>query len=189
MIKFYTPTFASVRDDSYARVVNRLVGSFDVLTFMRGRAYYGSIPSDVRVILGDGDLGDFISTHVSWKIFSHRAAEMIARRAGDAVQFFDLPLYRAATGEKIDGYQILNSTCAIRCIDLSSAEIVYREDLPDEIFVVHKWVFDERAIPKNIHVFRAAEYISALYFSEQLKNELTTVEPPFKDLGFLEYGG
>ena len=117
MIKFYAPTFSSTRDDAYARIVKRTVGSFDVLAFMRGRPFDGTIPSDVKVLLGDGELADFMSTHVSWRIFSRRAADHRAswRRCRTV---FEAPLFRERTGEQIEGYKILNATRSVRCIDL-----------------------------------------------------------------------
>ena len=189
MIRFYAPTYSSTHDDEYARVAGRVAGSFDLLTFMRGRPFYGAIPSDVRIMLGEGDLGDFISTHVSWKIFSRRAAEIIARTAGDAVQFFDAPLFRATTGSRVDGYQIINATRAIYCIDLSRADVSYREDSPEKIDRVHRWAFDGSAIPNDLHVFRPAEYLPAICFSKKLTEEMMSAEPAFEDLGFVEYGG
>ena len=154
MIKFYTPTYGSTRDDAYARIVKRVTGSFDLLVFMRGKPFTGVIPSDVRIMLGDGVLGDFMSSPVSWEIFSERAARLIEHVSGADVQLFDAPLHRIMTGERIEGFRIVNATRAIRCLDLSKADVSYRGGTPDKIERVHRWVFDEAAIPKDVHVFR-----------------------------------
>lgn len=190
MTILYRPCFSSRSDDEFARFVNYETHSFDLLSFDWGRPFKGVIPEGVRLYLGEGVLGEFMMPIVFGTcIFADRAADIIARLAGAAVQFFDAPLYRQSTGKRIGGYKILNATRAIRCLDMEKAEVEYDEENPDRIDIVHKWAFDESLIPPDLHVFRAAEYLPAMFFSKSLEKELITIQPPLKDLGFLEYGG
>ncbi len=48
----------------------------------------------------------------------------------------------------------------------------------------NRWVFDEAAIP-DVHVFRAAEYLAALYFSEKLMEVVFRPSQPSKIWAFL----
>src|SRR3989442_1689855 len=74
-----------------------------------------SLPRSVRfnISLARSDLPDLIRTPCSWDLFSGRAAAVISRIAGHAVQLFDAPLYNEMTGEPVGDYKIVNATRAI----------------------------------------------------------------------------
>ncbi len=45
-----------------------ITGSFDLLV-IAGQPFNGTIPSDVQIMLGNGELGDFMSGAVYWEVF------------------------------------------------------------------------------------------------------------------------
>lgn len=188
MICFYTPTFGTNRRGIFFRSLSYTMGSFDLMTFWRGERFEGRIPDDVRVVIGEGATPDFTLLPMDWYVFSDRAAERIARRAGDAVQFLDAPLYHHGTGECMSGCKVLNATKRIRCLDAAKAKIRYSTRDPSHVETVLHYGFDESLIPRDLHVFRAAEFPAAMFFSRQLMEDLMTGDV-LKNLAFLEYGG
>lgn len=187
MIRLYIPIFATGKKEAYFRYVDREMAGFDSTTFWNGERFDGKIPSEVRILMSDGKQPDYTHLPTSWDVFSDRAATRIAKRAGDAVQFFDAPLYHQTTGQRIEGYKVLNATRKSHCLDLSKSKIRYdsRDGTIDTVF---HYVFDEALIPKELHVFRAAEQPVVMFFSRQLKDDLMSGNV-LEDLAFLEYGG
>ena len=188
MIRLYKTTFGTDRGGIFIRCLRYEMGGFDLMTFWKGERFEGSIPDDVRIIMSDGGPPDFTLLPISWEVFSDRAAERIACRAGDAVQFFDAPLYDGRTGARITGYKVLNATRRNKCLDMAKAKVRYSAREPSHVETVLHYAFDESLIPPDLHVFRATEFYHAMFFSQQLMQELMAGDV-LKDLAFLEYGG
>jgi hypothetical protein len=188
VIKLYKATFGTDRTDIFFKCIEYEMDDFDLMTFWRGERFEGVIPEGVRIIVGDGEPPDFTLLPMSWYVFSDRAAARIARRAGEAVQFFDAPLYHHKTRGRIGGYKILNATRRNPCFDLNKSTIRYDSRNPARIEAVLHYAFDEALIPKDLHVFRAAEHFVLMFFSKLLVDDLMTGET-LKNLAFLEYGG
>lgn len=191
MIQLYKPTFGTDRAGVFFRCLRYEMGGFDLMTFWKGERFEGSIPGDVRITMGDGGPPDFTLLPISWYIFSDRAAERIASRAGDAVQFFDAPLYNGKTGVRINGHKVLNATKKSKCLDMEKSKVRYIQftaSNPAPVLSVSHFAFDGSLIPPDLHVFRSAETTVTMFFSRQLMEDLMTGDV-LKNLAFLEYGG
>ena len=147
-------------------------GSFNMTTFWHGVTYNSFIPSDVRLYLNSKKpvAPDYLANPISWPICSERLVNIFQERASKYIQTFDAPLFDYQTKKPLTGYQVVNITRLISCLDFSKSNISFSDDGKEIVSVIDP-VYVESKLPQDAHIFRVVEDLYSVVISSEMAND------------------
>jgi hypothetical protein len=170
MRRFYLLGCDVERSDLQA-VCRRDVGSFVTSVFRNGKPFLGEVPDTVRLWLTEGKPSHYLSNPLSWPIVSGQFAE-IARCFSQDFQLFPAPTYSLSDKRPVTGYYVLNVTRCISAVDFGKASAEHFNILGINTVHVTRFVFDEKLIASDIHIFRPNESIEDIIVSSQFAEKI-----------------
>jgi Immunity protein family (Imm11) len=165
MRRFYEITYSSTTDEEELMVVERdELGDFQVESLWLGKSLQHPIPADVRLYVDSKRRirSDYVPNRLSWPICSERFVELLLPLAAEDVELLDAPLMDVETCRPAPGYKIMNVVKVVRSLALDASTLAKRLDCAITP------VFDASKIPSSIHIFRPAESLPQVMFSEEL---------------------
>ena len=180
MINGIEPTAAWKEIPGYRKKV------FDYFTFLKGKRFKGRIPDFVKLYLNEGDeklpQASLLGGSLSWLIFSQQLLDFTRPLIKKDVQVFDAPVY-LKSGEKVEGYKIINSIHVVDCIDWDKSEVGRRKD--GTISCMGKIYIKEDNVG-NRHLFRLKGWTYSDIVSDQLAKSIA--RNGFKGIAFIRCG-
>jgi len=122
-------------------IVDYELGEFDDDEFTSGKEFLGRIPPEVKLWLSDGTPSDWLANPLSWPIVSEKLLQIICNKQDFAIQHLTLPVFRLSSEVLIERFLLLNPLERIDTVDK-----------PGDLLI--DFVFDEKSIPRDLHIFR-----------------------------------
>ena len=164
-------------------VVGRELGGFDWTLFRKGRPFLEAFPPAVKLFVNDGPAPDYLYNPLSWPICSMRLRQILEDGAGHDFQSVPAPLHHATSGERIEGYTIVNVTTIVDCLNIDKSTVSYMQIGGKQILHVIKYALNEAMIPHDVHLFRVKDSLTSIVLSDELATQ--TVGKGLKGLAFV----
>lgn len=102
---------------------------FDVTRLWYGSPFHGDFPAQVQLYLDEAVLpvADYLANMLNWPIMSDRLVEHLWPMIHDCVQLFPAPLYEKGSDRRVTGWQVLNVTKVIDCVDVGRSTPWYHD--------------------------------------------------------------
>ena len=113
-------------DDELVGYRNVIAEAFDLEVFdctrlWNGIPFDGDFPPDAKLYLPPGQepiADNIFSIQTSWLMFSDRLVEHLWPIIKGCVQVFPAPLYELGSDRRVSGWQVLNVTKVLDCVDV-----------------------------------------------------------------------
>lgn len=159
---------------------------FDITLFWQGKKFRGKIPEFVKLYIREGDenlpKASLLANPISWLIFSQRLLDFWWLLIKDDVQVFDAPVY-LKSGQKVEGYKIINPIRVIDCLDIEKSHVDWNEDGTIS-FANNIYIKEDKV--GNHHIFRLKGYKYCVIVSDKLAKSLKGNN--FKGIAFIRLG-
>jgi hypothetical protein len=167
--------YASHRDaDRQFRVADYDLDGFDCRLLGKCERISAALPAGLR-LWTEGQIPiDYVGNPLSWVICSKRLVDLIMKFASADLQVINAPLFRK-TGEKLENYYTVNILRCIKCIDEKSSVISFKDENRSKIMGIYEYAFVDANIPREVHVFRPAEFPYGVFFSDELAQEIAAM--------------
>ncbi|WIG94990.1 DUF1629 domain-containing protein [Myxococcus sp. SDU36] len=135
-------------------------------------------PPNARVFMTDRYKGiqvsDLIENACNLLIVSKRVKEVIERINKAPTEYLPLSIYNHKKRAASTDYFIINPLGTFDCLNLETSDIVYHND---KVVDVRNFVLDPLKLENAPHLFRVQEDSYTYIISEQLRQELRTLDP------------
>jgi hypothetical protein len=164
------------RDPNALSVTGRELGVFDTLRFLTGESGQ-FFPQNAKIYV-EGKKTDIVNNPFSIHIISEQFANLLLDNATSQIELVPAPLF-AKSGEKVEGYFVLNCLNMVDCVDWKNSVYSKNEEL--DTLVVFDVAIDSDKVPDDVSIFRVSQATAngvflrmSLY--EQLKGRLADIE-------------
>jgi hypothetical protein len=140
------------RDPNALSVTGRELGVFGTLRFLTGESGQ-FFPQNAKIYV-EGKKTDIVNNPFSIHIISAQLADLLLDHVASQIELVPAPLF-AQSGEKIDGYFVLNCLNMVDCIDWKNSVYSGSEEL-DTLFVFDVAI-DSDKVPDDVSIFRVPQ--------------------------------
>lgn len=164
------------RDPNALSVTGRELGVFDTLRFLTGESGQ-FFPQNAKIYV-EGKKTDIVNNPFSIHIVSEKFANLLLDNAASQIELVPAPLF-AKSGEKVEGYFVLNCLNMIDCIDWKNSVYSKNEEL--DTLAVFDVAIDSDKVPDDVSIFRLSQapengVFLRMSLYEQLKGRLADIE-------------
>jgi len=158
----------------------------DYYAFLEGKRFKGRLPRRIKLYIRKGEenlpRASLLGGPLSWLIFSDRLLDFWWPLIKDDIQVFDAPVY-TKSGEKVEGYKLVNPIRVMECIDWKRTEVSRYEN--GRIAYCQK-IFIKTSCVGEHHIFRLKGYLYTVIVSGNLAESLAGTD--FKGIAFIRCG-